>query len=126
MIRFQAIELRNFKNVSHGKIDFKDSANSSSVLGIYGQNGSGKTSVVEALQCIQKLFCCERLDKQFADYIGSRSDSTSIEVDIFITRGNETSLGFLEGLGSSVSDNESYVASYAVELDAERRASCRL
>ena len=118
MIRFQAIELRNFKNVSHGKIDFKDSANSSSVLGIYGQNGSGKTSVVEALQCIQKLFCCERLDKQFADYIGSRSDSTSIEVDIFITRGNETSLGFLEGLGSSVSDNESYVASYAVELDA--------
>lgn len=53
MIRFQAIELSNFKNVSHGKIDFKDSANSSSVLGIYGQNGSGKTSVVEALQCIQ-------------------------------------------------------------------------
>ena len=70
MIRFQAIELSNFKNVSHGKIDFKDSANSSSVLGIYGQNGSGKTSVVEALQCIQKLFCCERLDEQFTGYIG--------------------------------------------------------
>ena len=68
-----------------------------SVLGIYGQNGSGKTCVVEALQCIQKLSCCERLDKQFADYIGSRSDSTSIQVDVS-SLAETKHPGFLEGL----------------------------
>ena len=45
MIRIRSIELSNVKNVANGTIGFKDSPFGSSVMGIYGQNGSGKTAV---------------------------------------------------------------------------------
>ena len=38
IIQIQSITLNNFKNVVHGSVEFKNH-----VLGVYGQNGSGKT-----------------------------------------------------------------------------------
>ena len=55
MIRIRSIELSNVKNVANGTIGFKDSPFGSSVMGIYGQNGSGKTAVVESLARVQDL-----------------------------------------------------------------------
>ena len=54
-----AIEVENFKNIRHGKIDFPSSKNPNAengkVLGLYGQNGSGKTAIVQAFKLIQAL-----------------------------------------------------------------------
>ena len=45
-VRLVAMEINNIKNVKHGKIELSKSKKGS-LLGIYGQNGSGKTVVVD-------------------------------------------------------------------------------
>ena len=53
-IRINRVSLRNIKCVTSGLIELNASESlrldRSSILGIYGQNGSGKTVVIEALQ----------------------------------------------------------------------------
>ena len=70
MIRIRSIELSTVKNVANGTIGFKDSPFGSSVMGIYGQNGSGKTAVVESLARVQDLMCGFPLDRESVDLIG--------------------------------------------------------
>jgi len=50
-VRISRIELQNFKNVRLGVVDFSKESHkyAASILGLYGQNGSGKTALVEAL-----------------------------------------------------------------------------
>lgn len=63
-LRLLAISLDNFKNIEHGRVNFEDEKyikkqifdyDKSSVMGIYGQNGSGKTGVVESLLILKDL-----------------------------------------------------------------------
>lgn len=89
MIRFRRLVLDNFKNVQHGEIEFKDTQSGASVLGIYGQNGSGKTSVVDALACLRALMAREVLPAACRDYIGAHSSSTTICVQLDVTLENE-------------------------------------
>lgn len=59
--RILSIELSNIKNVEYGKIDFfknfkKISEDQDSVItGIYGQNGSGKTTIVDCFEFLKIL-----------------------------------------------------------------------
>lgn len=61
---------------------------SSEVLGIYGQNGSGKTAVVDAMFFLQKILVGSTLDEDIAEYLTTGSQSAEIEVDfnIFIEK----------------------------------------
>ena len=47
----ESITIENFKNVAQGTLDFinKRKDYKSSVLGLYGQNGSGKTALIDAI-----------------------------------------------------------------------------
>ena len=57
-VRLTGIDLQNFKNVRHGAIDLSKGHNadsSCSILGIYGQNGSGKTALIDSLQILKHL-----------------------------------------------------------------------
>ena len=60
-IRITEITLENFKSVKHGKIVFNCGkkfipyGTQSDILGLYGQNGSGKTSLIEALSILKHL-----------------------------------------------------------------------
>ena len=42
MIRLKRLVVENIKNTRYGLIDFPESISGGSMLGIYGQNGSGK------------------------------------------------------------------------------------
>lgn len=61
VIRISKIRIENFKGVKFGEIDLKHGkksftpASKSDILGIYGQNGSGKTAVVEAIKLMKTL-----------------------------------------------------------------------
>ena len=59
LVRVLKIVLDNFKNVEKGEIIAGSSENllqgKSDVLGIYGQNGSGKTAAVDAIHLMQRL-----------------------------------------------------------------------
>lgn len=63
LVRIVETELENFKNVNYGDIKFVNRSNveyraelkESDINGIYGQNGSGKTAIIEAFDILQHI-----------------------------------------------------------------------
>ena len=57
MVRIQAIELHNLQNVAQGRVDLNPQmtcgAAGASILGIYGANASGKSTLVQSLELLQ-------------------------------------------------------------------------
>ncbi|HFI0585705.1 TPA: AAA family ATPase, partial [Streptococcus suis] len=49
-IKLRELTIKHLKNVDYGNIKFWDNNGFVNVLGIYGQNGSGKTTVVDAME----------------------------------------------------------------------------
>ena len=94
IVRIVALTIKNFKNVGNGKIVMPSCLKKefvidrSEVLGIYGQNGSGKTAVVDAVFFLQKILVGSTLDEDIAEYLTTGSQSAEIEVDfnIFIEK----------------------------------------
>lgn len=52
MKRLSGIEIYNFKNIKSAKLDFKNS-----MLGLYGENGSGKTALIDVLDVDYQINC---------------------------------------------------------------------
>lgn len=123
MIRFRRLVLDNFKNVQHGEIEFKDTQSGASVLGIYGQNGSGKTSVVDALACLRALMARESLPSVCRDYIGAHSSSTTIRVQLEVVFDGELVKPLVRGFSGAGSfplgDLDSCLAEYEVSFAAD-------
>ena len=84
VVRLTSIELNHFKNVAHGRIDLSSwkpgERIASDIIGIYGQNGSGKTSVVLAFMILQKLFMGSPLPGFVGECLEAGRDSLSIIV----------------------------------------------
>ena len=118
MICIRSIELTNVKNVGHGRIEFRDSPFGTRVTGIYGQNGSGKTTVVDAFECVRALMCGEPLGQRSADLIGPSSPLATIEVELEATRGSATSLGLSDAVGASVAEGQPFFVGYSFSFDA--------
>lgn len=70
-VRIEKIEIENFKNVKNGQIRLKNNRKNykSSVLGIYGQNGSGKTALIDAIMLLKYAFCGQVIPPQYVEYI---------------------------------------------------------
>lgn len=84
-------ELFNFKNVNYGQIKYLNysSVNSrakienNDVLGIYGQNGSGKTAIIEAMDILKNLLSGHKVPFDYSGII--RTDgSTRIITHFYI------------------------------------------
>ena len=61
VVRLTSLTLKNIKNVKNGTIimpradEKKFEGCKAEILGIYGQNGSGKTAIVDALYFLQNI-----------------------------------------------------------------------
>jgi len=94
MIRITEIELYNIKNVEYGRIDFPNDNLSSNKLicseiaGIYGQNGSGKTALVDAMGLIKHLISGEELPKNAGDYIFEAEETATIKLGFDLNQGD--------------------------------------
>lgn len=59
MIRLRVLEITDFKNVEYGRVvlsnvsSIEDIGNGAEIVGLYGQNGSGKTSFIQALSILK-------------------------------------------------------------------------
>lgn len=90
IVRLQSLSLQNIKNVKYGKIEMpntykkQSSYRNAEVLGIYGQNGSGKTAVVDALYFIQRIMIGENLPTELADYMSASEDDAEISAEFSI------------------------------------------
>ena len=80
IVRLASLTISNIKNVRNGQIIMSNayrkqfSANRAEVLGIYGQNGSGKTAVIDTLYYLQRIMTGSPLDEQVSEYIDSNSE----------------------------------------------------
>lgn len=75
MIRLTGIELTDVKNIHHGSLTFRPLESGGSVTGIYGQNGSGKTSVITAIQILRLLMVGAELTGDAANIFVSRTSA---------------------------------------------------
>ena len=87
IVRLSSLQLTNIKNVKKGTIYMPNtvnkilSADKAEILGIYGQNGSGKTAIVDALYFLQKVMIGADLDQSLEDYMDMDSDTAEIFAD---------------------------------------------
>lgn len=70
-IRLVNVSLKNIKNVEEGNLDFVSprGLSKASLLGLYGQNGSGKTSLIEALSLLKRVMSGTAVPATFTDLI---------------------------------------------------------
>ena len=96
IVRIQKIELENFKNVKNGAIEFKNNLKNidtyipnSEILGIYGQNGSGKTALVNACKFLK---CClegNPLPNDSYNYINLFAESATLKFNFYMETSND-------------------------------------
>lgn len=79
-VRISKIELENFKSVRHGEIIFNcgrkfvPQDTESDILGIYGQNGSGKTSVIEAIAILERAMSGRPIPARYSECISADAE----------------------------------------------------
>lgn len=87
VVRLLSLTLENIKNVKNGTVfmptagDRSLSLGGAEILGIYGQNGSGKTAIVDALYFLQQIMIGRSIDQSISDYIGVDDDKACINVE---------------------------------------------
>lgn len=85
-IRLCKIELKNFKNTAYGAVDMPSYASknyfsqTADILGIYGQNGSGKTAVVECIWILKNLLEGKPLPENIKNYIEKTSETCELRL----------------------------------------------
>jgi len=85
IVRIQQIGLRNFKNVENGTINLPSYGKhetpsiGAEIIGIYGQNGSGKTAVVDAMSMLKLVMGGRSLPQDAGDYIFKASESAELK-----------------------------------------------
>lgn len=75
MKRLSRIEIYNFKNIKRAELDFKNS-----MLGLYGQNGSGKTALIEVLDLVKTILCGHSVSSDFLNMIHVDAEYSRIVV----------------------------------------------
>ena len=78
IIRLSTLEIENIKNVQYGKIEFAR-GKKGSILGIYGQNGSGKTVVVDCMVMLKCLLSGRRMPARFYHYINALAETARVQ-----------------------------------------------
>ena len=71
LIRLTQIDLEHVKNVEKGHLDFHSpqGLGSASLLGLYGQNGSGKTALIEAIGLLKDVMSGASVSRSNKDFI---------------------------------------------------------
>lgn len=90
-VRITNVAIKNFKNVNFGELSFVNNRKNfkASILGLYGQNGSGKTALIDVLELLKYALCTMEIPDKFVDFVNVDSDSAEISYSFDITL-NET------------------------------------
>lgn len=85
-VRIESIAIENFKNVTQGTLDFENKRKEykASVLGLYGQNGSGKTALIDAIWLLKFALCGQAIPQKYADYINVDSTYATLKYEFII------------------------------------------
>lgn len=90
-VRLSEISLQNFKNIKYGELNFYNRRKKyrASILGLYGQNGSGKTALIDALQLLKYLLCGRTIPADMTDCINVDAEyaALSYKFDVITSAG---------------------------------------
>ncbi len=112
IIRIQQIDLVNFKNIEKGSITFPSYSKEefyngkSEIIGLYGQNGSGKTALVDAMWILKNALMGKKLPENTADYILQTSLNAELSFIFYLEKEAFKVLVFYEIQISRVEDNK--------------------
>lgn len=96
-VRMMRTEIRNIKNVTYGDITYMNygsinqraECDKTDIVGIYGQNGSGKTALVEALDILRQILTGNAVNYEMYEGILSREGCGCISTEFFVWIGEE-------------------------------------
>ena len=105
-VRISGIEIKNFKNVVKGTLFFDNPRKDykASILGLYGQNGSGKTALIDSIELLKKILDGKSADAFYSDYINV--DHKEAEITYYF---------------NVVADDKKKAVQYTVTLKKEER-----
>lgn len=85
-VRITSVEINHFKNVSHGTISLinQEEKYKASVLGLYGQNGSGKSALIDALNVLKCALCGVPVPGKYAEYVSVEAQFSSFRFGLRI------------------------------------------
>ncbi len=85
-IRIENITIENFKNVKKGTISLKNRRKNyrASILGLYGQNGSGKTALIDAVQLLCFALCSQPIPEKYAEYINVEERTSTLKFQFIL------------------------------------------
>ena len=95
-VRLSRIELTDFKSVENGVITFSLQQGRASICGIYGQNGSGKTAIIQAIAILKCAMAGMKIPRPYAECIaaGKESANLSFEFDFSYPDGRLVRVGY--------------------------------
>ena len=83
VIKLRELTIEHIKNVDYGNIKFYDKNGYINLLGIYGQNGSGKTTVVDAIDIVKTIMAGDSIpEDSFGIFNTSEDYLPKITVEI--------------------------------------------
>ncbi len=91
IVRVQSLEIEGFKSISKGTLVLDSESNLSSrsgfmhgnLKGIYGQNGSGKTSIIEIFKLLKNIWSGLKIH-EYADLLSGENQKTKLKATFFI------------------------------------------
>lgn len=122
LTRLLSIKLKNFKNVNKGFIEMPSlttkqyASQKSDILGIYGQNGSGKTAVIDALQFLKETLLGNPLPQNAHNFINVSSENAALSFEFYIANNNFESIVNYEFVISKKDENTAFISSESIKF----------
>ena len=121
-VRIQQAVLQNVKSVEYGEILFNCGKQAvpcgtrSDILGLYGQNGSGKTAFIEALAILKRLMAGSSVPGEYAESITKDKTQAKLKFtfDLQYPNGDKRTVNYEVNLAAV--ENDAY---HIDEVDAE-------
>lgn len=119
--RILSITIHNIKNVKNGTLDFCENenvkngifCNNAGILGLYGQNGSGKTTIIKAFALLQHLAINRKLNN-----FNEKGERIPSKFDYILDL--EENDGFIEYVFLIFCNKQPYLVKYKLELYREK------
>lgn len=83
-VRLESLVIQNFNNVKYGKLSFENPKKNyaASILGLYGQNGSGKTTVIDCISLLKYALSGQVIPATIINHINVDSEFAKMHYEL--------------------------------------------